>query len=119
MTEASSLASSLEHNWADIGIWLVIITSGLLTFAARFSMIGVFNSKKLPKFVEDLLVFVGPAALAAIVLPDILIIDGQANIASNAQLPAFIIAAIVAYYSRNVMATITTGMLVLWIIEAL
>ena len=113
-----TVSSTLSGHWADIGLWLVIIASGVFTFSARFSMIGVFNTKKLPKFIEELLVFVGPAALAAIVLPDILIIDGQANIVNNPQLPAFIIAAIVAYFSRNVMATITIGMLVLWMIEA-
>ncbi|MCE2517674.1 MAG: AzlD domain-containing protein [Alphaproteobacteria bacterium] len=101
------------------GLWGVILASGLLTFAARFSMIGIFHDRELPELIKRLLAYVAPAALSAIILPDILLVEGDITFTGNAQIPAFILAAVVAYFSRNVMATITTGMIALWVIESL
>mgnify|MGYP000467996035 CR=1 FL=1 len=82
-------------------------------------MIGVLHDRQLPASIRQLLVYVAPAALAAIIVTDILWVDGDIAISNNAQIPAFIIAAVVAYLSRNIMATITAGMIALWIIEHL
>ena len=106
-------------SWMDLGLWGVIVASGLLTFAGRFSMIGIFHNRELPEVIKRLLAYVAPAALAAIILPDILLVDGAIALTTNAQIPAFLLAAVVAYFSRNVMATITTGMIALWLIESL
>ena len=35
-------------------IWLVMIASGLLTFAARFSMIGLFQDRELPQIIKQI-----------------------------------------------------------------
>ena len=54
-------------------IWITMIISGLLTFAARFSMIGMFKDRAIPDVMRKLLTYVAPSALAAIILPDVLL----------------------------------------------
>ena len=99
-------------------IWLTIIISGLLTFGARFSMIGIFKDRQLPELVRRLLVYVAPATLAAIILPDILTQNNQISLAQNPQIPAFLVAVGVAFVTRNVIVIIISGMVALWLIEA-
>ncbi len=100
-------------------IWLVMILSGLATFAARFSMIGVFKDRRIPDVMRRLLTYVAPSALAAIILPDVLLIEGQATIIGNPEIPAFLVAVGVALFTRNVMVIIASGMTALWLITAL
>lgn len=100
-------------------IWAVMITAGLLTFASRFSMIGLFRDKELPKFFKQLLVYVGPSVLAAIIIPDVMLIEGTIKILENPKIPAFILAMIAAALTKNVLVTISTGMISLWIINAI
>lgn len=98
-------------------IWVAMIIAGLLTFAARFSMIGLIGNRPIPATMQKLLVYVGPSVMAAIILPATLIIDGQIMFADNPKIPALIIAGIVALVTSNVLATISTGMIVLWLIN--
>jgi branched-subunit amino acid transport protein len=100
-------------------IWAVMIFSGLVTFAARFSMIGMFKDRSLPHIIRQLLTYIAPAALAAIILPAVLIVEGQLALSDNPQLPAFIIAVAVALFTRNVIVIIASGMAALWLITAL
>ena len=99
-------------------IWLVMIISGLLTFAARFSMIGLFRDRELPKLFQQLLTYVAPSVLAAIIIPDVLLIDGAVMVLDNPKIPAFVLAMIAATLTRNVLLTISTGMIALWVITA-
>jgi len=99
-------------------IWLVMIASGMMTFAARFSMIGLFRDRELPKLFREILAYVVPSVLAAIIIPDILLVAGQVVVLDNPKIPAFIIAMIAAALTRNVLVTISTGMIALWVIRA-
>lgn len=95
-------------------IWIVIIMAGLMTFAARYSMIGLFGDRQIPESMKRLLGYIGPAVMAAIIAPEVLTVDGIITITDNPRIPAFIGAAVVAFLSRNVPLTILTGMLLLW-----
>ena len=99
-------------------IWLVMIASGLLTFAARFSMIGLFQDRELPQIIKQILTYVAPSVLAAIIIPDVLLIDGAVTVLDNPKIPAFLLAMVAAALTRNVLVTISTGMIALWIITA-
>ena len=100
-------------------IWLVMIASGLLTFAARFSMIGLFQDRELPQIFKKILTYVAPSVLAAIIIPDVLLIEGAAMVMGNPKIPAFLLAMVAAALTRNVLVTISTGMVALWVITAL
>ena len=99
-------------------IWLVMIASGLLTFAARFSMLGLFQDRELPQLLNQVLTYVAPSVLAAIIIPDVLLIDGTVMVMDNPKSPAFLLAMVAAALTRNVLVTISTGMIALWLITA-
>ena len=99
-------------------IWLVMVASGLLTFAARFSMIGLFQDRELPQIIKQILTYVAPSVLAAIIIPDVLLIDGAVTVLDNPKIPAFLLAMVAAALTRNVLVTISTGMIALWVITA-
>ena len=99
-------------------IWLVMVASGLLTFAARFSMIGLFQDRELPQIIKQILTYVAPSVLAAIIIPDVLLIDGTVTVLDNPKIPAFLLAMVAAALTRNVLVTISTGMIALWLISA-
>jgi branched-subunit amino acid transport protein len=98
--------------------WLTIIIGGILTYAIRLSFIIFYGRIKMPSQVEQTLRFVPPAVLTAILLPDLLISNGEINISlGNARLLAGILAILVAWRTKNVTYTIVIGMLALWILQ--
>ena len=99
-------------------IWITMIISGLLTFAARFSLIGMFKDRAIPDVMRKLLTYVAPSALAAIILPDVLLIDGKLAFVGNPEIPSFLVAVGVALFTRNVIVIIASGMIALWLITA-
>ena len=96
-------------------IWFVIIATGLINFAARFSMFSGFSPKRLPDWLQDALGFVPIAVLTAIIAPAVLL-DGNGIIAivDNTRFYAALVAIIIALITRSVLATISTGLMALW-----
>lgn len=102
---------------SDMTIWLTMFVVGLLTYATRLSFILIFGRRDIPSRIRQALRFVPPAVLTAIIFPEILIRDGQVEISlGNEWLIAGVAAAVVAWFSKNVVATITAGMAVLILI---
>lgn len=99
---------------------LGMLACGLLTFAMR--LLFLLGSERLhlgPRF-RALLAYVPPAVLAALIAPEIFIRAGHLNAgADNPRLWAALVAAGVALVTRNVLATIATGLLALWGLQAL
>ena len=61
--------------------WLAILGLALGTFAIRYSFIGLLAGKKLPPLLERALQLAVPAIFAALVVPLIVLSDGQFNMA--------------------------------------
>ena len=96
-------------------IWFVIIATGLINFATRFSMFSGLSPKQLPNWLEDALEFVPIAVLSAIIAPAVLFTDmGAIAIVDNMRFYAALVAIIVALVTRSVLATISTGLIALW-----
>jgi branched-subunit amino acid transport protein len=86
-----------------------------VTVAARYPVLALVGKIDLPQPVLRALRFVPPSILAAIILPGLLYRDDQIYIAAdNSLLVAGIIAALVAWRSKNVLMTIVLGLLALW-----
>ncbi|MFC7202617.1 AzlD domain-containing protein [Haloferax namakaokahaiae] len=100
-------------------IWGVILVAGALTFAIRGSFIYLFGRiDEVPPLAERALKYVPPAVFAALVAPELVAPTGTIDLAlGNEQLVAGIVAAIVAWYTENVLATIGVGMAVLWLLR--
>jgi len=101
-------------------IWLIILGGMVVTYLTRLSFTVLVPPSRLPPAFSRGLVYIPPAVLAAIVLPELLIIDGQITIApSNFKMVAGFLAALVAWRYKSVWLTIAVGMLALWLLANL
>lgn len=96
-------------------IWLIILLAGLLTFGTRLSFIAALGRWQPPEFFLRALRYVPPAVLSAIILPEMLIRDGQMLLSpANPRLLAGILAILVAWRTRSTFLTIVAGMVSLY-----
>jgi branched-subunit amino acid transport protein len=102
-------------------VWPIIVTIGIGTFLFRFSFFFLFEHvSEIPGGLERALRFVPPAVLAALVVPAVVISDGSATISiGNERLLAAGLAAVVAWRTENVFATIAVGMVALVALQSL
>lgn len=99
-------------------IWLLILGMALITFAIRYSLFA-FPHLRFPPLVRQGLHYVPTAVLSAIVLPGMLIPDGQhwALNLHNAYLLAGIVTIAIAVLTRHLLATIGGGLLVFFVLR--
>ncbi len=101
-------------------IWLIILGGMVVTYLIRLSFTVLVPPARLPPAFSRGLIYIPPAILAAIVLPELLIIDGQITIsATNFKMLAGFLAAFVAWRYKSVWLTIAVGMLALWVLTNL
>jgi branched-subunit amino acid transport protein len=92
-------------------LWIVIIISGLLTFAIRLSFIVLLDKIKISALIGQALRFVPLTVLAAIIAPALFLPRNTLDLSlSNARLIAGIIAVLIAWRTKNVFLTIIVGM---------
>lgn len=96
---------------------LLVAGMALVTFAVRYPVLALFGKLPLPDPVFRALRYVPPAVLTAIIMPAVLLPDGeQISLGiGNAQLVAAVVAVIVAWRSKNLLLTIVIGMGVFWL----
>ncbi|MER2297311.1 MAG: AzlD domain-containing protein [Pseudomonas sp.] len=99
----------------ELSPWVTFALIGLGTFAIRLSFIEFYGALRIPPVLRRALVYVPASVLAALVLPAVVFEAGQAGIEiGNPQLPAAIVAALVAWRTRSTLLTLGVGMGVLW-----
>ena len=101
------------------GWWVVILVVGLLNYLSRLSFIALFAKVEMPPLVARALRFVPAAMLMAIVVPSV-VFSAPGTLAfsyTNPKLVAALVAAAIAWRTRNAVATMTLGMLTLWIAQ--
>ena len=100
-------------------IWLVMILGGIFTFGTRFVMLSGWVAHGLPRWLIDALAFVPIAVLTAILVPAVLIDPAtqQIIVIGNARIVAAVVATIIALLTRNVIATISSGLATLWFVQ--
>ena len=100
-------------------LWLTMLAIGLGTFLIRFSFIWVFGRGAVRPEVQRVLRFVPASVLSALVLPSFVFPQQAPFSIENPRLWAGLIAAVVAWRTRNMLLTIAAGMASLWIISLL
>ena len=96
---------------------LLILGMTLVTFAVRYPVMVLVGKIPLPQPVFQALRYVPPAVLAAIIVPEVLM-DSNNRIdvsPQNSYLVAAIVAALVAWRSKNLLLTIVIGMAAMWL----
>jgi len=102
----------------DASLWLIFILLGLATTLPRASFIVLGNRFSLPPTLQRALRYAPAAALAAIVVPDIVVVSGQID-PVNPKLAAGIVVLAVALRWRNPWLPFIVGMAVLLGLKAL
>ena len=97
----------------DASLWLTFILIGLATLLPRSSFIVLGQRASLPEAVQKALRYAPAAALAAIVVPDVVLVNGAPDVL-NPKLAAAIVAVLAVTLSRNPWLPFVAGMAVLW-----
>lgn len=101
-----------------MSLWTAMVLAGSVTFLIRFSFIGMAGRFEIPAWFARTLRFVPIAALTALVWPDLLLAQGGLAVGlDNPRLFAGLLAAGVAWRTRNIFLTIGAGMICLWVVQ--
>ncbi len=103
---------------STLTLWALIVLAGIGTFLMRLSGIQLFGERQMPAALRRPLRFVPAAVISAIVLPAIVYGGPEPGFhLENVRLLAGLIAAVVAWTSRSVLATLGAGMGSLWLLQ--
>ena len=94
---------------------LSIIIAGILTYLMRMTMIALISRNLLGDRIKAVLEYVPSAVFPAIIFPAIFINDYGTFIEMNdPKIFGALIAVIVGFFSKNIIATILAGMISYW-----
>ena len=97
--------------------WLSIIVAGILTYITRMTMVTLVDRKVLSTKLKQVLGYVPAAVFPAIIFPAIFFNDyGNLIELTDPKIYGAIVAIVVGYLSRNIIATIISGLISYWII---
>ena len=95
--------------------WSLIIYCGIITFFSRYLMIAILKKEMFTDRIRDVLSYVPSAIFPAIIFPAIFLdVNGDILIENNPKIFAAIIAMIIGLLSKNVLATIFSGLISYW-----
>ena len=95
--------------------WALIIYCGIITYLTRFSMIAILKKEMFNERIREVLSYVPSAIFPAIIFPAIFLNDfGQFQLEDNPKILAAAIAMIIGILSRNIIATIFSGLASYW-----
>ena len=95
--------------------WFLIIYCGLITYLTRFSMIALLKKEMFNDRIREVLSYVPSAIFPAIIFPAIFLDDlGAFQFEDNPKILAAVIAMIIGILSKNIIATIFTGLASYW-----
>ena len=97
--------------------WALIIYCRLITFFTRFSMIALLKKEMFNDRIREILSYVPSAIFPAIIFPAIFLDNsGDFQLENNPKIMAAIIAMIVGIISKNIIATIFSGLASYWLL---
>ena len=95
--------------------WALIIYCGIITYFTRFSMIAILKKEMFNNRLREVLSYVPSAIFPAIIFPAIFLDDlGVFQFEDNPKILAAAIAMIIGILSRNIIATIISGLASYW-----
>jgi branched-subunit amino acid transport protein len=96
---------------------LLIAGMALATFACRYPVLALVSRVALPEALLRAMRFLPPAILTAIILPAVLMPDGQRiNFHyANSHLVAALVAGVIAWWTQHLLLTIVVSMGSFWL----
>ncbi len=96
---------------------LSIIIAGILTYITRMTMIALVSRDMLGDKIKSVLEYVPSAVFPAIIFPAVFIDDYGTFVEMNdPKIFGAIVAIIVGYFSKNIIATIVAGLISYWLL---
>ena len=95
--------------------WTSIFIAGLITYFTRMSMVTLIDKDIFNENFRKILNYVPSVVFPSIIFPGVLLDDyGSLVTISDPKIYGALIAIIVGYFSRSVIATILSGLLSYW-----
>lgn len=109
----------VQTTYGPTSVWAVIVAVGVCTFGIRLSFIYLFSRiDSVPPRVTQALRYVPAAVLAALVVPAVVSVEPSLTATLTAdRFLAGCVAALVAWYTEDVTATIVVGLVALWVVR--
>jgi len=97
--------------------WLSVIVAGILTYITRMTMVTLIDRRVLGIKLKQVLGYVPAAVFPAIIFPAIFF-DDYGNLIElvDPKIYGAIVAIVVGYLSKNIIATIFSGLISYWVI---
>ena len=96
-------------------IWYGIIISGILNFLTKFLSLTYFDTSEMNPLIKKILAYVPSAVFPAIIFPGIFLdTNGMIDIENNPKIYASIVAVVIGILSKNILATIFSGLATYW-----
>ncbi len=103
-----------------MGLWLTLIAVGALTYLQRLSFLGADGQRLASARFRRGLRFVPISVLTALIVSDLLLVDGRLQLAlDNERLLAGLVAVLLAWRTRNMLWTMLGGMAALLLLQLL
>jgi branched-subunit amino acid transport protein len=101
--------------------WPVALGIGAGTLLIRYSFILIMDKVTLPDLVHRMLRFIPASVLPALIFPAVFLHQSGDAVAwaGMERTAAWLAAVLIAWKTRNILATIAAGMAVLWLLKAL
>ena len=97
--------------------WLSVIVAGILTYITRMTMITLIDRRVLGLKLKQVLSYVPAAVFPAIIFPAIFYNDyGNLIELTDPKIYGAIVAIVTGYLSKNIIATIFSGLISYWLI---
>lgn len=97
--------------------WWTLLGMGLVTFGVRVIPLLAVERMPIPARARDALAYVPIAVLSAIIAQEVLAPGDHVSLSlSNDRLLAATAAILIAWRTKNILATIAGGMLLLWLL---
>jgi branched-subunit amino acid transport protein len=101
-----------------LNVWLTIICMTVANILTRSSFFLIGHAVKLPPKVQHALRYAPAVALAALVVPDLVLSDGVINVSwANPKLIAGVGAALFFLATRHLLGTIIAGMVLFTVVR--
>ncbi len=99
-------------------VWLLMVAAGVGSFAIRYSFVGLLSKGEVPRWAVNLLRHVPAAALTALVITSMLPHGTESpGGVDSLRVVAVLLAGLVAWRTRSMLATIVSGMAGLWLLK--
>ena len=100
-----------------MSIWISIFIAGIINYLTRLGSVLLIKPQKLNKTTKELLSFVPSAVFPAIIFPAVFLDNTGLLVELNdPKIIATIIAFIIGFISRNLILTISVGLISYWLL---